>query len=184
MKNFDDVFTHLIEIEGGYVNNPKDKGGETKYGITVSVARQYGYTGKMKDLTIKKAKEIYKTEYWDKLKPENLPHFNIKFLLFDFAVNSGVKQAIKHLQASLNILLKNTINYTQLIVDGILGQKTKSALDLIENNDYFIMQLQQILINERLRFYTSLSKTQFNTFGKGWINRIIKNNDFLNKNLD
>ena len=178
-RNFEKAVNQIIKIEGGYVNNPKDKGGATKYGITEKVARQNGYIYDIKNLTQIKAKEIYKKEYWDKVN-QNEIHFNISFLLFDFAVNSGVKQAIKHLQAALNKLFINDTDKTPLIIDGIAGNKTKAALMSIKGDYNEIIKLQSILINERLRFYTGISKTQFNEFGKGWINRIISNIDFLN----
>ena len=173
---FEKSVNHIILIEGGYVNNPKDKGGATKYGITENVARQNGYIYEMRNLTEVKAKEIYKNEYWNKIKID-CKDFNVAFLLFDFAVNSGVKTAIKHLQKSLNSLLKGIIE--PLIIDGVAGKKTQSAIDYINSNG-LSEKLQSLLINERLKFYTSLSKTQFNEFGKGWINRIIKNVEFLN----
>ena len=173
---FEKSVNHIILIEGGYVNNPKDKGGATKYGITEKVARQNGYIYEMRNLTRDKAKEIYKNEYWNKIKID-CKDFNVAFLLFDFAVNSGVKTAIKHLQKSLNSLLKGIIE--PLIIDGIAGRKTQSAIDYINANG-LSERLQSLLISERLKFYTSLSKTQFNEFGKGWINRIIKNVEFLN----
>ena len=176
-RNFEKAVNQIIKIEGGFVNNPKDKGGATKYGITEKVARQNGYIYDIKNLTQVKAKEIYKNEYWDKIKVD-CKNFNISFLLFDFAVNSGVKTAIKHLQNALNVLLKGIIE--PLIIDGVAGKKTQAAMDYINANGFFSDKLQSLLINERLKFYTSLSKTQFNEFGKGWINRIISNIDFLN----
>ena len=174
---FEKAVNQIILIEGGYVNNPKDKGGATKYGITEKVARQNGYIYEMRNLTKVKAKEIYKKEYWEKI-GVNCESFNISFLLFDFAVNSGVKTAVKHLQNALNSLLKGMIE--PLIIDGVAGKKTQSAMDYINANGFFSEKLQSLLISERLKFYTSLSKTQFNEFGKGWINRVIKNVEFLN----
>lgn len=173
---FEKAVNQILEIEGGYVNNPKDKGGATKYGITEKVARQNGFIYEMRNLTKVKAKEIYKKEYWDKI-GVNCESFNISFLLFDFAVNSGVKTAVKHLQNALNSLLKGMIE--PLIIDGVAGKKTQSAMDYINANGFFSEKLQSLLISERLKFYTSLSKTQFNEFGKGWINRVVNNIHFL-----
>lgn len=174
---FEKAVNQIILIEGGFVNNSKDKGGATKYGITEKVARQNGYIYEMRNLTEVKAKEIYKKEYWDKIKVD-CRDFNISFLLFDFAVNSGVKTAIKHLQNALNVLLKEMIE--PLIIDGVAGKKTQAAIDYINANGFFSEKLKSLLISERLKFYTSLSKTQFNEFGKGWINRIANNINFLN----
>ena len=174
---FEKAVNQIILIEGGYVNNQKDKGGATKYGITEKVARQNGYIYEMRNLTEVKAKEIYKKEYWDKI-GVNCESFNISFLLFDFAVNSGVKTAVKHLQNALNVSLKGV--FEPLIIDGVAGKKTQLAMNFIDAPPFYTEELQLLLINERLKFYTSLSKTQFTEFGRGWINRIIKNVEFLN----
>lgn len=50
MAIFDTLFDRLMKHEGGYVNNPNDPGGETMWGVTKAVARQYGYTGSMRQL--------------------------------------------------------------------------------------------------------------------------------------
>ena len=185
MRNFEKALAQTLKNEGvvngktGYVNSKSDSGGETNYGITKAKARECGYQGKMCNLPYETAKQIYYNEFWKKTNAANMPNFNLAFFLFDFAVNSGVKQAIKHLQAALNKLFINNTNHLPLIIDGIAGNKTKTALMSIKDNYNEIIKLQSILINERLRFYTGLSKTQFNEFGKGWINRIISNIDFL-----
>ena len=179
---FEKAIKQILKLEDDYANHPQDPGGETNYGITKAVARANGYQGDMEKLPLNTAIQIYKKEYWQKL-PE-INNFNISFLLFDFSVNSGVKQSIKHLQNALNTFLIKSIDYKPLVIDGIVGEKTKNAIKEIENaaifNNTKIKELEITLINERLKFYTNLQ--QFNVFGKGWINRIIKNIDFLSKN--
>ncbi|MCW8621188.1 glycosyl hydrolase 108 family protein, partial [Acinetobacter baumannii] len=49
-KTFQTALKRVLQHEGGYINHPSDPGGETNYGITKSVARQYGYKGSMKDI--------------------------------------------------------------------------------------------------------------------------------------
>ena len=96
MSDFDKAFEHVLGIEGGYVNDPKDPGGETKYGLC---KRSYP-TVDIKALTIEQAKAIYKRDYWDKVKGDDLP-FPLNLFMFDAAVNQGVDPAIKMLQAAL-----------------------------------------------------------------------------------
>ena len=67
MKLKNDLIAEIIEIEGGYVNHPADRGGPTKYGITEKVARAFGYQGDMRDLPKSKAFEIYDKNYWQRL---------------------------------------------------------------------------------------------------------------------
>ncbi|WP_283202086.1 glycosyl hydrolase 108 family protein, partial [Acinetobacter baumannii] len=62
--NIEQYLEELIKREGGYVNNPADRGGATKFGITEAVARASGYKGNMKDLPLDVAKAIYKKQYW------------------------------------------------------------------------------------------------------------------------
>ncbi|MFX8421989.1 glycosyl hydrolase 108 family protein, partial [Acinetobacter baumannii] len=62
--NIEQYLDELIKREGGYVNNPADRGGATKYGITQAVARTNGFKGSMKDLPLDVAKAIYKKQYW------------------------------------------------------------------------------------------------------------------------
>ncbi|OUJ77248.1 hypothetical protein BXA17_19190, partial [Acinetobacter baumannii] len=62
--NIEQYLDELIKREGGYVNNPADRGGATKFGITEAVARENGYKGNMKDLPLEFAKSIYKKQYW------------------------------------------------------------------------------------------------------------------------
>jgi len=149
---FDDAFILLIGNEGGYVNDPKDPGGETKYGIS---KRAYPSI-RIASLTIDEAKTIYKKDYWIPAGCESVPD-ELRFDLFDMAVNSGVKQAIKTLQKSCGAN-----------VDGILGPKTLMII-----NSFNPYKLKVKLNCERLLFFTELSN--WNSFGKGWAKRIANN---------
>lgn len=172
----------LLKNEGGYSNRASDKGGATKYGITEKVARQNGYKGDMRYLPENKAKEIYYKQYWLQSKADkvSLISFNIAFILFDFSVNSGVKNAVKKLQTAINKIIKNINNKTELKVDGIIGPKTLSEIKYLDENILFLAYTTEIL-----KYYTSLKneKTGFKANGAGWINRVANNIDFLNGGL-
>ena len=179
--NFEKALAQTLKNEGvfngktGYVNDKNDNGGETNYGITKAKARECGYNGKMCDIPFNKVKEIYYNEYWKKSNADNISNFNISFLLFDFAVNTGVKNACKKLQIAIN-----KISGSKLVIDGIIGQKTINAIDKYINNEhyhFYVNQLEKTYIAEILNYYSSLSK--FNIFGKGWINRVANNIKFL-----
>lgn len=179
--NFEKALSQTLKNEGvvngktGYVNNKKDSGGETNYGITANIAIKYGYQGKMRNIPFYVVKEIYYNKYWKKTNAANIQNFNLAFLLFDFAVNSGVANACKKLQTAIN-----KVSGSKLVIDGIIGQKTINAIDkYIDNENYhfYVNQLEKTYIAEILNYYTSLSK--FNIFGKGWINRVASNIKFL-----
>ena len=120
----------LIEREGGYVNDPKDSGGETKYGITVATARAYGYTGPMRDLPHATAQTIYLRRYWVEPKfhlvDEVYPA--LAESLLDFGVLAGQQTAAKQLQQALNVLNRNGADYPDIVADGRIGSLTMAAL--------------------------------------------------------
>ena len=156
MSDFDKAFDLLIGNEGGYVNDPKDPGGETNWGITKTVAVANGHTGDMRTMPKETAKGIYKKMYWDKLQCDQLP-FVVAFQLFDAGVNHGNAQAAKFLQRALSIA-----------DDGVIGAKTIAAVSKLED-----LQIVMLFNAERIEFYAAL-KT-FSTFGKGWVRRVASN---------
>jgi lysozyme family protein len=117
MKSFNEIIEKVLEHEGGYVNDPKDLGGETKYGIT----KRFYPDVNIKYLTIEQAKEIYKKDYWDKNRIETLPQ-NLWYIFFDMCVNMGRRTAVKILQRAANSKGKG------LQVDGGMGPSTLGAL--------------------------------------------------------
>ena len=124
------IIDDIIAKEGGYVNHPSDKGGETNYGITVAVARANGYQGDMRTLTKSDAHAIYLSEYW--LRPnfdkvyDIAPTIGVEML--DCAVLSGTVTAGKWLQTCLNRMNMREKLYRDLKVDGKIGPATLGAL--------------------------------------------------------
>jgi lysozyme family protein len=85
--------------EGGYVNNPNDPGGPTKYGITLKTLAAYRRQSKVtaadvKALSLAEAAAILDSQYWRKVWGDELPR-GVDYAMFDFAVNSGPAQAVK-----------------------------------------------------------------------------------------
>lgn len=150
--DFDNSFEKLIGNEGGYVLNPADPGGETKYGIS---KRSYPMED-IKNLTLERAKDIYRHDFWAPAGCDAVPE-PIKFDLFDMAVNSGRFQAIKALQQAAGTKQ-----------DGLLGGATLMAIQSM-SPDRILMRFNAA----RLLFMTSLYT--WPTFGKGWTARIANN---------
>jgi lysozyme family protein len=127
---FDQAFETLIGIEGHYVDDPSDSGGETCWGVTVAVARKWGYVGEMRDMSIHVAKAIYKAEYWSKAGCDAITHTYPKLAdeLFDSAVNCGSSTTVKWLQTCLNIFNNRQSFYKDIVVDGMFGSDTLDAL--------------------------------------------------------
>ena len=150
MLTFDQVFDRLISHEGGYVRNSADPGGETKFGIS---KRSYPNLDIAK-LDIGTAKAIYLKDFWQ---PLGDAHPAIKFQAFDFAVNSGIQTAHRHLQRVLGVA-----------DDGHFGPVSRAALAAAQVNDVLFLY-----IAARLDFMTRLSI--WPNFGKGWSRRIATN---------
>lgn len=73
IADFNLAFDRLIGHEGGYVNDPKDPGGETNWGITIHTARANGYTGSMRAMSRADAKTIYLKAFWQRYNCEQFP---------------------------------------------------------------------------------------------------------------
>lgn len=128
--SFQDALKKLKQIEGGYVNDPTDSGGETNYGITVAVARAFGYFGAMKDMPFDTAAKIYKQRYWDiqMLDDINVMSSLIAHEMFDTGVNCGISVSGKFLQRTVNVMNRNGKMYGDIAVDGNVGRMTVAAL--------------------------------------------------------
>jgi lysozyme family protein len=145
------LIQRLLENEGGYVNNPKDPGGETKYGIS---KRSYPDLD-IKNLTVEHAIGIYFNEYLDHI-PYAQMHPAVAWQLLDFGVNSGMRTAVKALQRFLGVK-----------ADGLIGPRTLSAMSELDVSLVVIG-----VLSERIKLLMSLST--WDTFKNGWSNRITK----------
>ena len=150
--NFDEAFDKLIDHEGGYVNDLKDPGGETKFGIS---KRSYP-TVNIATLTLDDAKKIYLCDYWDRTRCSDLPP-QVAFQVFDTAVNSGVGQATRFLQRAVGVA-----------DDGIIGPMTIAAAYRLQPD-----QVAARFNGHRLAFMAQLST--WDAFGKGWARRVAQN---------
>jgi lysozyme family protein len=149
---FDEAFAALIGNEGGLVDNPADPGGLTKYGVS---KRAYPMED-IRNLTLDRAKQIYFRDYWTPAGCENVPEA-IRFDLFDTAVNSGIRAAVKCLQTAAGCP-----------IDGVLGPQTLAAIAALDG-----ARLSARFNGARLQFMASLAT--FSAFGRGWANRIANN---------
>ena len=99
--NWEKSLEVILHHEGGYVNHPKDPGGETNMGVTKRVYEDFGGTKDMKELTREDVEPIYKKNYWDRVKGDDLPD-GLDLMIFDFAVNAGTGRAAKFIQRLVN----------------------------------------------------------------------------------
>lgn len=126
----DQIIEGIVGREGGYTNNPKDKGGPTRWGITEAVARQCGYEGDMRDLPREVAKAIYLEVYYIGPKFDQVYRQSVRIAeeLTDTGVNMGQAVAAKFLQQALNAFNREASIYPDIAVDGLLGARSLAAL--------------------------------------------------------
>ena len=155
--NFEQCLALVLKSEGGYTDNPKDPGGRTNLGVTQKVweswVKRDVTEAEMKALGPQDVAPLYKTNYWDKISGDSLP-LGIDYATFDMAVNSGVGRAAKNLQQVLGVG-----------ADGQIGQATISACEAANPRD-----VATGICEKRLAFLQSLPT--YDTFGRGWSNRV------------
>ncbi|HEY4071386.1 MAG TPA: glycosyl hydrolase 108 family protein [Sphingomicrobium sp.] len=129
--NVDGLIEELMEREGGYVANPADRGGPTRFGITEAVARANGYRGAMRDLPRDEAAAIYKRLYWLRPRLDEVAEHSERAAreLFDTGANMGPAVATTFPQRALTALNRNGADYPDLVPDGRVGPRTLAALD-------------------------------------------------------
>ena len=155
--NWQSSLEEILHHEGGYVNPPRDPGGETNLGVTKRVYEEWGGEKDMRDLTREDVEPIYKQNYWDVVKGDQLPA-GLDLCVFDFGVNAGPGRAAKYLQRMIGTT-----------VDGGIGPNTlKSVEYYVEENG--LEQTIEKYQEERQLYYESLPT--FDTFGRGWTRRV------------
>ena len=156
-ENYDKCLELILHHEGGYVNHPKDPGGETNLGVTKRVYEEWGGTKDMVDLTVEDVAPIYEKNYWGREKGDDLPS-GLDLCVFDFAVNAGPGRAAKYLQSMIGTT-----------VDGGIGPNTlKAVYNYVE--EVGLQGMIEEYQSGRISYYEQLST--FETFGRGWTRRV------------
>lgn len=157
MTSFERAVALIIEKEGGYVNDTRDPGGETKFGIS---RRTYPAVD-IANLTVDQAKAIYRRDFWDACQCDALPA-DVAVLVFDCAVNQGVGAAKSLLQEAAGVP-----------VDGAIGPKTLAAAGRPGvAREFAALRAWRYEINRNEEVY-----------GKGWFRRLFHVYDFATKGV-
>jgi lysozyme family protein len=160
--NFDKCLAMVLKHEGGFVDHPKDPGGATNMGVTLGTYEQWVGRSvtieEMKALTVDDVAPIYRKNYWDRVRGDDLPS-GVDWSVFDWAVNSGPSRSAKALQKIVMVTR-----------DGAIGPKTLAAV-----GDHKPEDLINTMHTARQRFYERLST--FDTFGRGWSRRNTETRD-------
>jgi len=167
------VADYILKVEGGFVDNPKDPGGRTNYGITAATLasaraklKDAGLPEDVTDLTKEQALAIYEKFYW---KPAGCDHIPppVDLAVFDGCVNCGLRQGVKFLQEALNMLGED------LAADGIFGQKTMQAA---WNHAMPKTKIFSALLWRRTKHYNDIvaRNPDRRVFLHGWLNRLAR----------
>ena len=154
MGMFDYFIERVLTHEGGYVNDPRDPGQETRWGISKRAYPQVD----IRNLTRAQAVDIYRRDFWQRVRGDELPR-EFAFQALDAAVNHGIGNAVRWIQRAAGVA-----------DDGVIGPVTLAAVQRAQAAD-LVLRFNA----ERLRFYAKL--TTFSTFGRGWVNRVAGNLD-------
>lgn len=157
-SNYAGSLAAVLVHEGGYVNHPKDPGGATNKGVTQRVYDDWRTarglpTRSVKHLLQAELESIYRRQYWDAIKGDDLPS-GVDYCVFDFAVNSGANRAARFLQEAVLVT-----------VDGKIGPVTLAAVAQAPAD-----KLIDLICDLRMCFLRNLDI--FKTFGKGWTRRV------------
>lgn len=160
MNDTSEIIRLTLEHEGGFVNHPKDPGGATNKGITIATYRRYikrsGTVADLKAMTTAQAVKVYKHQYWDKVRGDELPA-GVNYAVFDYGVNSGPSRAIKSLQRAVGA-----------DQDGKLGPKTMAWIKTVSPANII-----ERVCDERLAFMRRIKRgAAWKTFGRGWQRRV------------
>lgn len=156
MIDFETAIERILGHEGGYVNNPEDPGGETKWGIA---KRSYPNVD-IKALTRDEAKAIYERDFWRPVAATG-PDTALRFQMLDAAVNHGMGNAVRFAQRAVGAA-----------DDGHWGPQSMAALSRMDARDVHLL-----FMAERFEFWADLKK--FDAFGRGWTRRGAKNLRYL-----
>jgi lysozyme family protein len=159
----DHLIDGILEREGGYVNNPADRGGPTKFGITAATLAEWRRLGRpataaeVKAMKVEEARAIYTWRYIEPF--ANIPFDELRAQLIDYGVNSGVDAAKRALQRVLRVP-----------VDGIIGPRTLAAL--LAQDWRFV---NDALVAARVKHFLTIAEddpTQ-RQFLFGWMRRAV-----------
>lgn len=193
MADFFSALKKIILMEGGYIDDPEDAGGETYKGISRvynpswsgwekidRIKERYGGgdcliptlmatdTELLQDVS-----SFYKTLYWDRFQGDRIPLQEVAEELFDISVQMGIHKAVLFLQESLNLLNRNQTTCPDIVEDGILGPKTLKALQTYLQKDHagYLLKLLNLLQGIHYMKYMKKVPAQ-EKYARGWLKRI------------
>lgn len=165
MADINILTPYIKKWEGGFINDPADRGGATNMGVTIATFEAYcrrkvyprPTVERLKRLTEKEWLDILKTMFWDKWKADAIHSQKLANILVDWVWCSG----------SHGILIPQKLLGVK--VDGVVGEKTLEAINAQDPDKFF-----QTVLDARKRYLNdiTISRPANRRFLKGWLNRL------------
>ena len=166
MADINKLIPHILKWEGGWADDPTDKGGATMKGITLTTYKSYckkkglptPTKTDLRNISDDRWKDVLKTFFWDQWKADKIKNQNIANMVVDWLWCSG-KWGIVYPQRVLKVA-----------DDGIVGPKTLDALNSYQDQK----ELFNLLYESRKQFYNNIVKNNPSQkrFINGWMNRL------------
>lgn len=156
-KVFETAVEKTLKWEGGYVNDPDDRGGETKYGISKRAYPEHD----IESLLVDDAKRIFRRDYWVRCRINEIKDAVVAAKVFDLAVNCGPRRAVMMLQEA-----SRRANGHYLEVDGALGERTLNEVNQSESPAHLLAELKL----QAVAYYAGLNRPKFLS---GWLRRAL-----------
>ncbi|HBD3716491.1 TPA: hypothetical protein KJD76_003588 [Escherichia coli] len=171
---FSKISSVILRHEGGYVNDPNDRGGETNMGITIATWRAYAPIdlgieatfSTLRNMTKEQAEIIYYNHYWEPKGFCKLENTKVALMVYDWTITSG--RAVKQIRKMLHDEYNN-----RLIVNNIMDDDMIHCINAVEDQEQLLSRIAEI----RKDYYRSLTITNGEPnaqikFLNGWINRV------------
>ncbi len=171
---FSKISSVILRHEGGYVNDPNDRGGETNMGITIATWRAYApidlgieaTSSTLRNMTKEQAEIIYYNHYWEPKGFCKLENTKVALMVYDWTITSG--RAVKQIRKMLHDEYNN-----RLIVNNIMDDDMIHCINAVEDQEQLLSRIAEI----RKDYYRSLTITNGEPnaqikFLNGWINRV------------
>lgn len=194
MGNYKEAYKKIMKYEGGYSNDPADIGGETFKGVArvyhpdwcgwkiidslkissngdMELFKKLLETNtKLNDMVI----DFYKPQFWDRFRGDDITSQAICDELYDIAINLGYKRANKFFQIALNVMNKSGKLYQNILMDGVVGNKTIEIFNIFMQKSGDVKTFLKILNILQGNHYINrmLEDESQEKFCVGWLSRV------------